>query len=42
MEQTVNPSVWTDGKTVGWAQNAVAVIIKLNDLTYFHIKSSIN
>ena len=35
-------SINGSGKTVGWAQNAVAVIIKLNDLTYFHIKSSIN
>ena len=35
MEQTVNPSVWTDGKTVGWAQNAVPVVIKLNDPNLF-------
>ena len=31
MEQTVNSRVRTDGKTVGWAQNAVPIFIKLND-----------
>ena len=40
-EQNVNPKVWADGKTVGRAQNAVPVFIKLKDLTYFHIKSNI-
>ena len=35
MEQTVNPRVWTDGKTMGWAQNAVPVVIKLKDLHLF-------
>ena len=35
MEQTVNPSVWTDGKTVGWAQNALPIFIKLNDCHLF-------
>ena len=31
MEQTVNPRMWTDGKTLGQAQNAVLIFIKLND-----------
>ena len=31
IEQNVNPKVWTDGKTVGWAQNVVPVLIKLSD-----------
>ena len=31
IEQNVNPRVWSDGKTMGQAQNAVPVIIKLND-----------
>ena len=31
MEQTVNPRVWTDGKTVGRAQNAVPAFISLSD-----------
>ena len=31
IEQNVNPKVWADGKTVGQAQNAVPVIIKLKD-----------
>ena len=31
IEQNVNPRVWSDGKTMGRAQNAVPVIIKLND-----------
>ena len=35
IEQNVNPRVWTDGKTVGWAQNAVPVVIKLNDPNLF-------
>ena len=35
MEQTVNPRVWTDRKTVGQAQNAVPVFIKLNDCHLF-------
>lgn len=30
-EKNVNPKVWTDGKTVGQAQNVVPVLIKLND-----------
>ena len=29
IEQNVNPKVWADGKTVGWTQNAVPVVIKL-------------
>ena len=31
IEQNVNYKVWADGKTVGQAQNAVPVIIKLKD-----------
>ena len=31
MEQTVNPRMWTDRKTLGWAQNAVLIFIKLKD-----------
>ena len=31
IEQNVNPKVWADEKTVGQAQNAVPVIIKLKD-----------
>ena len=31
MEQTVNLRVWTDGKTVGRAQNAVPAFISLSD-----------
>ena len=35
MEQTVNPRMWTDGKTLGQAQNAVLIFIKLNDPPLF-------
>ena len=35
IEQNANPEVWVNGK-MGQAQNAVPVIIKLND---FHIKN---
>ena len=38
IEQNVNPRVWTDGKSVGLAQNAISVVVKLKD----HIKSSIH
>ena len=31
IEQKVNPKVWADGKTVGQAQNALPVFIKLKD-----------
>ena len=42
IEQNVNPRVWDDGKTVGQAQNAIPVIVKLKDSHIFpHIKSSI-
>ena len=30
-EQNVNPRVWDDGKTVGQAQNAIPVTVKLKD-----------
>ena len=35
IEQSVNPKVWANGKTVGWAQNAVPVVIKLKDPNLF-------
>ena len=35
VEQNVNPRVWADGKSVGWAQNAIPVIVKLKDLRLF-------
>ena len=31
IEQKVNPKMWADKKTLGQAQNAVPVIIKLKD-----------
>ena len=31
IEQNVNPRVWADGKSVGRAQNAVTVVVKLKD-----------
>ena len=31
IEQNVNPRVWADGKSVGWAQNAIPVAVKLID-----------
>ena len=31
VEQNVNPRVWTNGKSVGRAQNAVTVVVKLKD-----------
>ena len=41
-EQNVNPRMWTDGKTVGQAQNAIPVLIRLKDPIYFRIKISIH
>ena len=35
IEQNINPRMLADGKTVGWAQNAVPVIIKLKDPNVF-------
>ena len=35
IEQSVNPKVWAHGKTVGWTQNAVPVVIKLKDTNLF-------
>ena len=29
IEQNVNPRMWTDGKSVGRAQNAIIVVVKL-------------
>ena len=34
-EQNVNPRVWADGKSVGRAQNAIPVVVKLKDLQIF-------
>ena len=31
VEQNVNPRVWADGKSVGRAQNAIPVTVKLKD-----------
>ena len=31
VEQNVNPRVWADGKSVGQAQNAIPVVVKLKD-----------
>ena len=31
VEQKVNPRVWADGKSVGGAQNAIPVVVKLKD-----------
>ena len=31
IEQNVNPRVWYDGKSVGRAQNAILVVVKLKD-----------
>ena len=35
IEQNVNPRVWADGKSVGSAQNAIPVVVKLKDLHLF-------
>ena len=31
IEQNVHPTVWADGKSVGRAQNAILVVVKLKD-----------
>ena len=31
VEQNINPRVWADGKSVGRAQNAIPVVVKLKD-----------
>ena len=31
VEQNVNTRVWTEGKSVGQAQNAIPVVVKLKD-----------
>ena len=31
IEQNVNPRIWADGKSVGQAQNAIPVVVKLKD-----------
>ena len=41
IEQNINPSIWADGKSVGQAQNAIPVVVKLKDPHLFHIRSSI-
>ena len=38
IEQTVNPRVWTDGKSVGQAQNAIPVVIEHKDPQLFPYK----
>ena len=35
IEQNVNPRVWADGKSVGRAQNAIPVVVKLKDSHLF-------
>ena len=35
VEQNVNPRVWADGKSVGRAQNAIPVVVKLKDPRLF-------
>ena len=35
IEQNVNPRVWADGKSVGSAQNAIPVVVKIKDLHLF-------
>ena len=35
IEQNVNPRMWADGKSVGRAQNAIPVVVKLKDLHLF-------
>ena len=31
VEQNVSPGVWADGKSVGQAQNAIPIVVKLKD-----------
>ena len=31
VEQNINPRVWTDGKSVGEAQNAIPIVVMLKD-----------
>ena len=38
VEQHVNPRVWADGKSVGRAQNAIPVVVKLKDQHLFSHK----
>ena len=35
VEQNINPRVWADGKSVGRAQNAIPVVVKLKDPQLF-------
>ena len=43
VEQNVNPRVWADGKSVGQAQNAIPVVVKLKDPHLFpHEKYPLN
>ena len=30
-EQNINPRIWADGKSVGQAQNAIPVVVKIKD-----------
>ena len=34
-EENVNPRVWVDEKSVGWAQNTIPVVVKLKDSHLF-------
>ena len=38
IEQNVNPRVQADGKSVGRAQNAISVVLKLKDPHLFPLK----
>ena len=42
VEQNINPRVWDDEKSVGQAQNAIPIVVKLKDPHYSHIRSSIH
>ena len=39
IEQKVNPRVWADGKSVGWAQHVIPVVLKLKDPHLFPLKN---
>ena len=38
IEQKVNPRVWADGKSVGWAQHVIPVVLKFKDPHLFQLK----
>ena len=39
VEQNVNLRVWTDGKSLGQAQNVVSVVVKLKDPHLFPVEA---